>query len=104
MNMNQIMIDKDMFKKEWSPVEIEKAKKEIDRFFEMTADWDESIKDMGLTYQNSGHHAALCVSGDFYFDEGIRINSFVLSETGALILVGIEDDEGKYVYYELTGY
>jgi hypothetical protein len=99
----QIGIEVNAFKKEWNSDGISAAKKRINRFFEITADWDNSVSDMGLTYQIQDF-AALCAVGDFYLDEGVRISSFALTETGQLILVGIEDEEEQIVYYILEDF
>jgi hypothetical protein len=99
----QISIQPTVFKKEWNANEMNEARKYINRFFEITADWDNSVSDMGLTYRVQDY-AALCALGDFYLDEGVRISAFALTEEGRVILIGIEDEEEQLVYYELEEY
>lgn len=98
---NRIQLEPNILKKSWNSAEIDQTKQTIDRYFAITADWDHSASDMGLTYQVDDQCAKLNVAGDFYLDEGVRMLSFLLTDSGDLILKGEEDEESGDIYYLL---
>lgn len=80
------------FKLTWSEDEHKHTLDFLDKYFDQTADWSNSVTDMKLIYQTSSPYSRLIVTGDFFVESGWRMDHFALDCSGKVVLITNDDD------------